>query len=85
MAADDLSAPLGRGPISKRLKLPVAPATLLAGALGLVLAVFVGWVIFVSDPQGGEPSATVVLTPSWSPRPAKTERRRRRRECQAGR
>jgi hypothetical protein len=69
VAADDLSAPLGRGPISKRLKFPVAPATLLAGALGLVLTVFFGWVIFVSDPQGGEPGATVLLSPNKSPGP----------------
>ena len=61
MAADDLSAPLGRAPISKRRTLPIAPARLLAGALGLVVAVFIGWAIFVSDPQGGEPSVIVAL------------------------
>ncbi|MGZ3411443.1 MAG: divergent polysaccharide deacetylase family protein [Xanthobacteraceae bacterium] len=64
MAADDLSKPLGRGPINKRLKLPVAPATLLAGALSLVIVTFLGWTLFVSDPQGGEPSATVSLPSS---------------------
>ncbi len=64
MAADDLSAPLGRNPISKRKTLPVPPAILLAGSLGLVLAVFAGWALFVSDPQGGEPVATVALPPS---------------------
>jgi polysaccharide deacetylase 2 family uncharacterized protein YibQ len=64
VAADDLSAPLGRDPISKRRKLSVAPAKLAAGALALVLVVFASWVIFVSDPQGGEPSATIALPPS---------------------
>jgi polysaccharide deacetylase 2 family uncharacterized protein YibQ len=67
VAADDLSAPLGRAPISKRRTLPIAPARLLAGALGLVVAVFIGWAIFVSDPQGGEPSVTVALPQNVAP------------------
>jgi polysaccharide deacetylase 2 family uncharacterized protein YibQ len=67
VAADDLSAPLGRDPISKRKQLPVAPATLLAAVLGLVLAVFVGWALFVSDPQGGDPVVTVELSPNATP------------------
>lgn len=67
MAADDLDTPLGRGAVSKRLKLPVAPATLASGALGLVLVAFLVWVLLVSDPQGGEPGATVLLPPPAGP------------------
>jgi polysaccharide deacetylase 2 family uncharacterized protein YibQ len=59
---DDLSASLGREPTKKRLRLPGAPGALLAAAFALVLATFAGWALFVSDPQGGEPSATVVLS-----------------------
>jgi uncharacterized protein len=75
VAADDLSAPLGRNPISKRLKipkLPIARAKLIAAALGLVLAVFAGWILVVKDPQGGEPSAVVEL-PAVGTQGTKTE------------
>jgi hypothetical protein len=69
VAADDLSAPLGRNPISKRLKipkLPIARAKLAVAALGLVLAVFAGWILVVKDPHGGEPSAVVELPATGS-------------------
>jgi polysaccharide deacetylase 2 family uncharacterized protein YibQ len=75
VAADDLSAPLGRNPISKRLKipkLPIAPARPIAAVLGLVLAVFVGWILVVKDPHGGEPRAVVEL-PALTSQGAKTE------------
>ncbi len=76
MAADDLSAPLGRNPTQQAPKiprLPIAPARLLAAALGLLLAVFVGWMLVVKDPQGGEPIAIVELPAVGAqprPRPA---------------
>ena len=75
MAADDLSAPLGRKPISKRPKipkLPFAPAKVISVALALVLAVFAGWALVVKDPQGGEPTAVVEL-PTAASQTAKTE------------
>ncbi len=70
VAADDLSAPLGRNPTRKRLKipgLPIAPMRLMAAVLGLVLAVFVGWILVVKDLQGGEPTAVVELPAVGSP------------------
>jgi polysaccharide deacetylase 2 family uncharacterized protein YibQ len=62
VAADDLTAPLGQDTKpGKRWSPPAAPATLIAGVLGLALAVFAGWAMFVSDPMGGEPSVVVGL------------------------
>jgi polysaccharide deacetylase 2 family uncharacterized protein YibQ len=77
LAADDLSAPLGQNlPRKKRKRvafaLPIAPSTLVIAALGLVLAVFVGWAMVVTDPMGGEPSVVVALSPGAVP-PAKSE------------
>jgi len=71
VTADDLSAPLGRNPAGKRpkfLRLPAAPAKLAAFALGLVLAVFAGWVLVVNDPEGGEPAAIVELPAGGAPK-----------------
>lgn len=67
MAADDLSAPLGQDlprKKGKRVTMPYSPATIAVCALGLVLAVFVGWAMVASDPMGGEPSAIVTLDPA---------------------
>jgi polysaccharide deacetylase 2 family uncharacterized protein YibQ len=57
---DDLSAPLGQGPTKKRkFQLPIAVPQAIAGALGLVVAVFAGWAMVADDPLGGEPMAVV--------------------------
>ena len=66
---DDLSAPLGQGigrkreKNTKRNKWMAAIAFLgprvLAGALGGVTLVFLGWVLFADAPLGGEPLVVV--------------------------
>src|SRR5262245_14846889 len=62
--ADDLSAPLGQEPKpKKRFALPVRLSHLLAGALGLCVVVFAGWVVFADDPLGGEPMVVVSADP----------------------
>jgi polysaccharide deacetylase 2 family uncharacterized protein YibQ len=61
--ADDLSTPLGQGKKRKRKKLPIA--MVVAGVLGLCVAVFVVWAAVVDDPSGGEP--TVVLSTEAPP------------------
>ncbi|HXF90257.1 MAG TPA: divergent polysaccharide deacetylase family protein [Xanthobacteraceae bacterium] len=63
MAFDDLNAPLGQKPRKKRLVLPIAVPHLIAAALGLFVAVYVGWAIVVRDPLGGEPVAVVTVRP----------------------
>jgi polysaccharide deacetylase 2 family uncharacterized protein YibQ len=70
---DDLSAPLGQGigrkreKNSKRNKRMAAIALLgprvLAGALGFVTLVFLGWVLFADAPLGGEPLVVVPANP----------------------
>jgi polysaccharide deacetylase 2 family uncharacterized protein YibQ len=67
VAADDLSAPLGRKTATKRRSLPVAPVTAIAYALALLVAVFLGWALVVRDPFGGEPSASVAVTTDVKP------------------
>jgi len=63
VAADDLSAPLGQNPKKKRrFRLPVAIPQVVAGLLGLIVAVFAAWALVMDDPLGGEPMA-VVATP----------------------
>lgn len=62
MAADDLTAPLGREQTSKRrFALPIGISHLLIGALGLSVAVFGAWALIADDPFGGEP---IVLVPT---------------------
>ncbi len=61
MAADDLSAPLGQKETTRRWTPPVAPMTAAAGALALLIAIFVGWALVVNDPLGGEPRAVVTV------------------------
>ena len=60
MAADDLSAPLGQHKAPKqRRALPIALPRVIAGVLGLFVAVFVGWAMLIDDPFGGEPMVVV--------------------------
>ena len=63
--ADELSAPLGRKTArTRRFRLPFTAMQMLAGALGLFLAVFAGFAIFNDNPLGGEPAARVALVPA---------------------
>ena len=58
--ADDLSAPLGQDTKGKkRFALPLRVSHMLAGALGLCLLIFAGWVVFADNPLGGEPMVVV--------------------------
>jgi polysaccharide deacetylase 2 family uncharacterized protein YibQ len=67
VASDDLNAPLGQDTTGKpRFRLPIAPLTAIAGALGGVVFIFLLWVAFADDPMGGEPMA-VVSTASQPP------------------
>ena len=56
-STDDLNKPLGQTPKKKKpfvLPTPVVMRTV-AGLLGLCVAVFAGWILFVDEPFGGEP------------------------------
>jgi len=61
LSTDDLNTPLGVEPKKKkRFVLPVALVTRgVAGLLGLCVAVFAGWILFVDEPFGGEPMVVV--------------------------
>jgi polysaccharide deacetylase 2 family uncharacterized protein YibQ len=61
--ADDLNTPLGQDRKHRRWKLPGLLPWAIAGALGLCLAVFVGWAAVVDDPLGGEPIVLVSTEP----------------------
>jgi polysaccharide deacetylase 2 family uncharacterized protein YibQ len=58
-AADDLSAPLGLQPKKRRLRIKLPVPQIMAGTLGLFLAVFALWAVVADDPFGGEPIAVV--------------------------
>ena len=58
--ADDLSAPLGQNRIEKPPSaLPLLAPMVVAGVLGLGVAVLAGWAMFADDPLGGEPMTVV--------------------------
>jgi uncharacterized protein len=60
VSTDDLSTPLGQHKAPKRRRgLPIVVPRAIAGALGLSLAVFIGWAMVMDDPYGGEPMAVV--------------------------
>jgi len=61
VAADDLSAPLGQHRTRTRPALGKVASAAFAGALGLMVAAFIGWVLVVEDPLGGEPTAVVAI------------------------
>jgi polysaccharide deacetylase 2 family uncharacterized protein YibQ len=61
LADDDLDAPLGKGKKRKQLKLPVVLPQVVAGVLGLSIAVVGGWTVLASNPYGGEPIAVVAM------------------------
>jgi len=59
MTADDLTAPLGRGPKKRRRPIKVPVPQIIAGGLATFLGVFVLWAMVAYDPFGGEPIAVV--------------------------
>jgi len=64
VAADDLTAPLGKNrPSKRRFALPIGIPHLLAGGLSLSIVGFIGWAIVADDPFGGEPMAMVPASP----------------------
>jgi polysaccharide deacetylase 2 family uncharacterized protein YibQ len=66
VAADDLSTPLdGQKPKARRRLPDVMP--LLAVFIGVVLAIFIGWIALVNDPLGGEPVGVVAIQRSLPP------------------
>ncbi len=73
MTADDLSAPLGQGPLKRRRKFPVAIPQVIAAALAIFLGVFVLWAIIGDDPFGGEPMVAVPVDLHAAMMPKKSE------------
>ena len=61
MADDNLDAPLGKRKKRKTPKLPVALPQVVAGLLGLSIAVVGGWTVLASNPYGGQPIAVVAM------------------------
>ena len=61
--ADDLSLPLGTS-LRRRSLLPVPPFLLIAGSLGFLTAIALGWLLFVKDPRASEPFAVVSIEKS---------------------
>ena len=60
MAADDLTAPLGREQTSKRrFALSIGMPQFFIGALSLSVVVFAVWAMIADDPLGGEPAVLV--------------------------
>jgi polysaccharide deacetylase 2 family uncharacterized protein YibQ len=69
---DDLNTPLGVTP-KKRQRFVLPPglvSRVVAGVLGLCVAVLAGWILFVDEPFGGEPMVIVNAFPA--PKPAET-------------
>jgi polysaccharide deacetylase 2 family uncharacterized protein YibQ len=58
--AEDLSLPLGMS-ARRRSLLPIPPFLLIAGSLGFLIAIALGWLLFVKDPRAGEPFAVVSI------------------------
>jgi polysaccharide deacetylase 2 family uncharacterized protein YibQ len=58
--ADDLSLPLGTS-IGRRPLLAIPPFLLIAGSLGFLTAIVLGWLLFVKDPRASEPFAVVSI------------------------
>jgi polysaccharide deacetylase 2 family uncharacterized protein YibQ len=61
LADDNLDAPLGKRKKRQPLKLPVALPQVVAGLLGLSIAVVGGWTVLASNPYGGQPIAVVAM------------------------
>jgi uncharacterized protein len=61
--AEDLSLPLGTS-ARRRSLLPIPPFLLIAGSLGFLTAIVLGWLLFVKDPRASEPFAVVSIEKS---------------------
>ncbi|MEA2944770.1 MAG: uncharacterized protein QOI40_100 [Alphaproteobacteria bacterium] len=71
MSTDDLNTPLGVTNKKKKKRFVLPPglvSRVLAGVLGLCVAVLAGWILFVDEPFGGEPMVIVSAFPA--PKPA---------------
>jgi polysaccharide deacetylase 2 family uncharacterized protein YibQ len=71
VSTDDLNTPLGVTPKKKKKRFVLPPglvSRVVAGVLGLCVAVLAGWILFVDEPFGGEPMVIVNAFPA--PRPA---------------
>jgi uncharacterized protein len=63
LVADDLSLPLGTG-VRRRSLLPTPPFLRIAGLIGLLTAIALGWLLFAKDPRASEPFAVVSIEKS---------------------
>lgn len=61
--AEDLSLPLGAS-VRRRSLLPIPPFLLIAGSLGFLTALTLGWLLFVKDPRASEPFVLVSIEKS---------------------
>jgi uncharacterized protein len=61
--ADDLSLPLGTS-LRRRPLLPIPPFLLMAGSLGFLTLIALGWLLLVKDPRASEPFAVVSIEKS---------------------
>jgi polysaccharide deacetylase 2 family uncharacterized protein YibQ len=71
VSTDDLNTPLGVTQKKKKKRFVLPPglvARVIAGALGLCVAVLAGWILFVDEPFGGEPMEIISAYPA--PKPA---------------
>jgi hypothetical protein len=71
VSTDDLNTPLGVAHKKKKKRFVLPPglvSRVVAGALGLCVAVLAGWILFVDEPFGGEPMVIVNAFPA--PKPA---------------
>jgi polysaccharide deacetylase 2 family uncharacterized protein YibQ len=62
VSTDDLNTPLGVSQKKKKKRFVLPPglvSRVVAGALGLCVAVLAGWILFVDEPFGGEPMVIV--------------------------
>jgi uncharacterized protein len=61
--AEDLSRPLGTS-ARRRSLLPMPPFLLIAGGLGFLTAIALGWLLLVKDPRASEPFAVISIEKS---------------------
>lgn len=66
---DDLNTPLAGPKAKPRLRLPISGPQVLAGLLGVSSLVFVGWVVTIDDPLGGEPEVIAAIGGRGEPGP----------------
>jgi hypothetical protein len=64
-----LNTPLAGPKAKPRLRLPISGPQVLAGLLGVSSLVFVGWVVTIDDPLGGEPEVIAAIGGRGEPGP----------------